>query len=96
MKLSLTLLILMVLGLNISRGQTNTFTATGSVGIGTLSPSSFFHGGSNKVLEIFNSNTTINSQSHIILSTGSVLNNSSGGTLSWISRNSVGFREWPT
>jgi hypothetical protein len=92
MKLSFTLIILIILGIGISNGQTNTFPTTGSVGIGTLSPSSFFHGGNNRVLEIFNPNNTLNSQSHVILSTGSTLNNSGAGTLSWISRNSTGFK----
>jgi hypothetical protein len=73
-------------------GRTNTFPTSGNVGIGTLSPSSFFHGGNNRVLEIFNPNTTLNSQAHVILSTGSTLNNSGAGTLSWISRNSTGFQ----
>jgi hypothetical protein len=92
MKLSFTLIILIRLGIGISNGQTNTFPTTGSVGIGTLSPSSFFHGGNNRVLEIYNPNNTLNSQSHVILSTGSTLNNSGAGTLSWISRSSTGFQ----
>jgi len=91
-KSSLILLGIIILGIGISKGQTNTFPATGSTGIGTLSPSSYFHGGNNRVLEIFNPNTTLNSQSHVILSTGSTLNNSGAGTLSWISKNSTGFQ----
>ncbi|CAM4114772.1 hypothetical protein SAMN06265348_103284 [Pedobacter westerhofensis] len=61
---------------------------SGSVGIGTQIPSSYVHGGNNKVLEIFNPNTVLNSQSHLVLSTGSVLNGGSAGTLTWISKNS--------
>lgn len=71
---------------------TNTFPLSGSAGIGTLSPSSYFHGGNNKVLEIYNSNTTLNSQAHIILATGSTSNNSWAGTVSWVSKNSTGFQ----
>ncbi|SHN37603.1 hypothetical protein [Mucilaginibacter sp. OK098] len=64
----------------------------GNVGIGTTSPSSYFHGGNNKVIEIFNSNTTANSQSHLVLSTGATLDGSGAGTLTWISKNSSGFQ----
>jgi hypothetical protein len=62
---------------------------SGSVGIGAQIPSSYDHGGNNKVLEIYNAGTVLNSQSHVILSTGSVLNGSSAGTLTWISKNST-------
>lgn len=65
-------------------------TNGGNVGIGTQTPSNYFHGGNNKVLEIFNPNTVINSQSHIILSTGAMVDGSSGGTLTWVSKNSTG------
>jgi hypothetical protein len=64
----------------------------GNVGIGTTSPSSYFHGGNNKVIEIFNSNTSANSQSHLVLSTGATLDGSGAGTLTWISKNSSGFQ----
>lgn len=63
-----------------------------NVGIGTSTPSSYFHGGNNKVIEISNSNTTMNSQAHVILSTGSTIDNSSAGTISWMSKNSSGFQ----
>lgn len=65
-------------------------TNGGNVGIGTQTPSNYFHGGNNKLLEIFNLNTTINSQSHIILSTGATVDGSSAGTLTWVSKSSTG------
>ncbi len=72
--------------------QTNVFPISGSVGIGTLNPYSYFHGGNNKVLEIFNENTGMHSQSHVVLSTGSTVDKSSAGTITWISRNSTGWQ----
>jgi hypothetical protein len=72
--------------------QTNVFPPSGSVGIGTLNPYSYFHGGNNKVLEIFNENTSVHSQSHVVLSTGSTVDKSSAGTITWISRNSTGWQ----
>jgi len=80
-----------LLGLESVAQDTNAFPTNGSVGIGTLTPNSYFHGGNNKVLEISNLNTSVNSQSHVILSTGSTLDNSSVGTLSWVSKNSNAF-----
>ncbi len=65
-------------------------TNGGNVGIGTQTPSNYFHGGNNKVLEIFNSNNVINSQSHVVLSTGATADGSSAGTLTWVSKNSTG------
>ncbi|SHL46787.1 hypothetical protein [Flavobacterium chilense] len=66
---------------------TNTFIGdqviNGNVGLGTITPSSYEHGGNNKFLEIYNSNTTVHSQSHIILSSGANLPNSSIGTMTW-------------
>jgi hypothetical protein len=66
---------------------TNNFIGNQSIsenlGVGTINPSSYQHGGNNKVIEIFNPNTTSNSQSHIILSSGSTLPNSSLGSLTW-------------
>jgi NOL1/NOP2/fmu family ribosome biogenesis protein len=75
-----------------SAQTTNTFPLNGSAGIGTLSPSSYYHGGNNKVLEVYNPNTTLNSQAHIVLTTGSTINNSGAGTVSWVSKNSTGFQ----
>jgi hypothetical protein len=58
--------------------------ANGNVGIGTTAPSSYQHGGTNKVLEISNAGTALNDQSHIILSSGaSTIANSSIGSISW-------------
>jgi hypothetical protein len=64
-------------------------TNTGNVGIGTGTPSSYYHGGNNKALEIFNTNTDVNSQSHLILSTGS-LTAGSVGSISWMSPRASG------
>ncbi len=69
-------------------GQTNIFPPDGNVGIGTLNPSWYGHGGTNRVLEINNSSIDINSQSHLILTTGSTTANSSVGTITWVASNS--------
>ncbi|MCV9930944.1 tail fiber protein [Flavobacterium sp. LS1R47] len=61
----------------------------GNLGIGTADPSFYQHGGNNKVVEISNPNTTSNSQSHIILSSGSTLSNSSIGSLTWVMPNTT-------
>jgi hypothetical protein len=55
----------------------------GNVAIGANSASFYQHGGNNKIVEIHNSNTSSNSQSHIVLSTGSTNPNSSIGSLTW-------------
>ena len=60
-----------------------------NVGIGTTAPSSYQHGGVNKVLEVNNPGTSVNSQSHVILSSGSTLPNSAVGTLTWSMANST-------
>lgn len=86
------LIVLFMFAASSVAAQTNYFPPNGSAGIGTITPSSYFHGGNNKVLEIFNDGTTINSQSHIVLSTGSVLDKSSAGSITWISRNSTGVK----
>ncbi len=75
-----------------ARAQSNTFPTSGDAGIGVLNPSSYFHGGNNRVMEIFNSNNTLHSQSHIVLSSGALMRESSIGTISWVSRNSSGFK----
>lgn len=62
---------------------------TGNVGIGTGTPSSYYHGGNNKALEIFNTNTVTNSQSHIVLSTASLVAGSAG-TISWMAPRAQG------
>ena len=46
-------------------------TNSGNVGIGTVAPSSYQHGGSVRVLEISNTASAANSQSHLIVSSGS-------------------------
>jgi len=55
----------------------------GNVGIGTASPTSYGHGGTNKFLNILNSDTTVNAQSHLILSTGNVANPGTIGTITF-------------
>ena len=62
---------------------------SGNLGIGTANPSSYEHGGNNKVLEISNLNTTINSQLHVILSSGANVPNSSIGSITWTLPNST-------
>ncbi|MFA6088184.1 hypothetical protein [Mucilaginibacter sp.] len=66
--------------------------SNGSVGIGTSSPTSYFHGGINNVVEIQNPGTALNSQSQLVLSTGSVIDGSSAGAITWVSKNSTGFK----
>lgn len=75
-----------------AQAQLNTFPNSGDAGIGVLNPSSYFHGGNNRVMEIFNSNNSLNSQSHFVLSSGALVRESSIGTISWVSRNSSGFK----
>jgi hypothetical protein len=59
-------------------------TFTGNLGIGTQTPSSYGHGGNNKVVEILNPTTTINSQSHYMISSGFNTTGASAlGTVSW-------------
>ena len=60
---------------------------SGNLGLNITTPQSYFHGGNNKVFEIFNSNNAMNSQSHLILSNNSTLSGSSAGSITWISRN---------
>jgi hypothetical protein len=64
--------------------------AAGYVGIGITNSRSYFHGGNIRVLEIFNPDTTVNSQSHLILSRASLATNSSAGSISWMSKGSAG------
>ena len=55
----------------ITTGACNALVLTGgNAGIGTSSPSGYGHGGTNRILEIFNSCTSANAQSHIILTSG--------------------------
>ncbi|MNE41349.1 hypothetical protein D3C87_511350 [compost metagenome] len=91
MKIEILLLILISLFCT-AHAQTNTFPSSGDAGIGVLNPSSYFHGGNNRVMEIYNSNNTLHSQSHIVLSSGALMRESSVGSISWVSRNSSGFK----
>jgi hypothetical protein len=59
----------------------------GNVGIGTSSPQAYGHGGNNKILEIKNSNISVNSQSHLLLSTGAA--DGSMGGITWAQHNVV-------
>lgn len=61
--------------------------SSGNVGISTLSPSGYGHGGTNKIVEIFNCNTTSNAQSHIILSNAATSNPGSIGSITWAGTN---------
>jgi hypothetical protein len=56
---------------------------TGNVGIGVLTPSGYGHGGTNKILEIFNNNSGSNAQSHLILSTNATTGSTGG--ITWAS-----------
>jgi hypothetical protein len=58
-------------------------TNTGNVGINTVTPNAYGHGGVNKILEVFNNNTGANNQTHLMLST----NGTSGSTggITWAS-----------
>jgi len=55
-----------------------------NIGISTTSPSIYSHSGTGKVLELLNTGTSTNSQSHLNLSTSATVANSSIGTLSWV------------
>jgi len=55
-----------------------------NIGISTTSPSIYSHSGTGKVLELLNTGTSANSQSHLNLSTSATVANSSIGTLSWV------------
>jgi len=55
-----------------------------NIGISTTAPSIYSHSGTGKVLELLNTGTSTNSQSHLNLSTSATVANSSIGTLSWV------------
>jgi hypothetical protein len=59
----------------------------GNVGIGTITPQGYGHGGNNKILEIKNPNSSINSQSQLILSTAAA--DGSMGGITWAQNNIV-------
>lgn len=64
---------------------TNVFVSdAGNVGVGISSPSSYGHGGTNKFIQVQNSDTSVNAQAHCIINSSY---NSAGvssiGTLSW-------------
>ena len=63
-------------------------TSTGWVGVGTTSPSNYGHGGTNNILEVQNSGTTANSQSHIIISSGATSNTGALGSITFALPNS--------
>jgi hypothetical protein len=64
-------------------------SSSGDVGIGTITPSRYSHGGTNKFLEIVNANTSSNSQSHLLLSTRST-SAGSIGSVTFVVPNSAG------
>jgi hypothetical protein len=61
----------------------NHWPTSGNAGINTQTPSSYSHGGNNTFMEVKNTNTAANSQSHILLPTNATSNLGSIGTLSW-------------
>ncbi|MVT08652.1 hypothetical protein [Chitinophaga tropicalis] len=83
-------ILLPVMGTLTVCAQNKIDTTSSALGIGTKTPSFYYHGGNNMGLEIFNSNTSANSQAHLILSTGATGNFGSTGTLSWMTPNSTG------
>jgi hypothetical protein len=64
-------------------GQDNIFPPTGNAGIGTSAPSAYGHGGTNRILEIKNTNTANNSQAQLVLSSNS--SEGSLGGITWVS-----------
>lgn len=60
----------------------------GDIGIGVVTPSGYGHGGNNRIMEINNSNTGVNIQSHVILSTNGT--SGSAGGITWASKNLTG------
>jgi Chaperone of endosialidase len=60
---------------------------TGNVGIGVSVPQAYGHGGNNKIVEIKNANSSVNSQSQIVLSTGAA--DGSMGGITWAQHNIV-------
>lgn len=63
-------------------------TRDGWVGVGTSSPSNYGHGGTNNILEVQNSGTTANAQSHLIISSGATTNTGALGSLTFALPNS--------
>ena len=61
---------------------------TGNVGIGTIAPFAYGHGGNNKITEISNPGTGSNIQSHLILSTNGT--SGSAGGITWASQSVPG------
>jgi len=61
---------------------------TGNVGIGTIAPFAYGHGGNNRITEISNPNTGSNVQSHLILSSNGT--SGSAGGITWASLNVAG------
>jgi hypothetical protein len=65
-------------------GNNDAYFNGGNIGIGTLSPSTYGHGGTAKILEVNNSGTDLHSQAHLMLSSGvDSLLDSSIGTVTW-------------
>lgn len=61
-----------------------TFVVTGqNVGIGIDTPSSYQHGGTNRVLQIHNPNNSLNAQNHVVLSTSYTGASSAYGSITW-------------
>lgn len=61
-------------------------TTNGMVGI-NCTPTAYFHGGTNTVLEVHNAGTAANSMAHVILSTGATSNVGAAGSITWVASN---------
>lgn len=71
-------------------GERARLTSEGDFGLGTTAPSKYAHGGTAKLLELYNASTGSNSQSHLILSTGATANVGSAGAVTWVAPNVSG------
>lgn len=66
-----------------------TVLGNGNVGISTNTPSSYGHGGTNRILQIHNSGTAQHSQSHLMLTSATTAANSSIGSVSFYNPNNA-------
>jgi len=68
----------------INNSEVARFDTSGNFGLGQTAPSKYLHGGSARVLELLNSDAAVNSQSHLVLSTGCAAASTSIGTVSFV------------
>lgn len=71
-------------GYGITDAAAVTHSHPGSIGVGTDTPSSYSHGGTNVFCEVKNPLNTVNAQAHCILTSGADLPSSAIGTVSWV------------